>query len=133
MFNKINKSTMKKGFSLIEVLIAVVVIGIGFMAAASMQGMSISSNSNSNYLTSATYLAQDKIEQLRRLAYTDITMVGSPESSIDDMGQSGGIFNRSWTVTPDSPGLMMKTVSVTVTWNERGRSHRLVMTTVING
>jgi type IV pilus assembly protein PilV len=133
MLSKIRKSGQASGFTLLEVLIAVTVIGVGFMAAASMQGTSISGNSRSAFMTAATYLAEDKLEELRNTDYMAITAAGSPENNIDELGNAGGIYSRSWTVVNDSPGLLMKEVTVTVDWVERGVSHTLAITTVIWG
>ena len=133
MLSKMRKTGRESGFTLLEVLIAVMVIGIGFMATASMQGTSVSGNSRSAFMTAATYLAEDKIEELRNTDYMSITVAGSPENNIDELGNAGGIYSRSWTVLNDSPGLLMKTVQVTVNWQERGASHTLTMTTVIWG
>lgn len=133
MLSKMRKSGKASGFTLLEVLIAVMIIGVGFMAAASMQGTSVSGNSRSAYMTAATYLAEDKLEELRNTDYMAITQAGSPENNIDELGAAGGIYSRSWTVVNDSPGLLMKTVAVTVNWNERGASHTLTMYTVIWG
>jgi type IV pilus modification protein PilV len=123
----------RSGFSLIEVLIATVVIGIGFLAAASMQGMSVGGNSKSQLMTAAVYLAEDKIEELRSLDYLDIRSADDPEENLDEHGvsASNGLFDRTWTVTHDSPGVLMKTVDVTVTWSERGVDHNLTITTVV--
>ncbi|MBF0530225.1 MAG: prepilin-type N-terminal cleavage/methylation domain-containing protein [Deltaproteobacteria bacterium] len=121
------------GFNLIEVLIATVIIGVGFMAMASLQATSISGNSRSSYLTEATYLAQDLIEQFRNTTYINISTAGSPQANITEQGNAGGIFTRSWTVVNDSPGIMMKTITVTITWQERGMNNNLVMTSVIIG
>jgi type IV pilus assembly protein PilV len=125
------RHSVRGGFSLLEVLIAVVVVGIGFLAAASMQGTSISHNTKSGYLTSATYLAQDKIEGLRYVPFQFVTTDGSPEVQIDEVGDAGGIFTRSWAVAMDTPGTLMRTVTVTVTWRVRGIIHSLTMTSVI--
>jgi len=121
------------GFSLIEVLIAMTVIGVGFLAVASMQGVSITSNHNSSLMTQATYLAEERIEELRNRSYININATGSPEANIDAQGQpgTGGLFTRTWTVAFDSPGVLMKTITVTVTWRERGLLHNVTMTTII--
>jgi type IV pilus assembly protein PilV len=133
MLPEIRKTRRQSGFTLLEVLIAVLVIGVGFMATASMQGTSVSGNSRSAFMTAATYLAEDKIEELRNTDYMAITAAGSPENDIDELGNAGGIYSRSWTVVNDSPGLLMKTVAVTVNWEERGVNHTLTITTVIWG
>lgn len=125
----------ESGFSLIEVLIAVLVVGIGFMAVASMTGTSISGNNRSSMMTVATYLAEDRLEELRNRDYADVSAVGSPEIGIDEQGNvvPNGLFTRSWVVTNDTPGTLMKTINITITWAERGVNHRLTMTTVIGG
>ncbi|MFH1090486.1 MAG: prepilin-type N-terminal cleavage/methylation domain-containing protein [Pseudomonadota bacterium] len=133
MLVKSYRKVRRGGFSLIEVLVAVIVVGVGFLAAASMQGTSVGGNSRSALLTTATYLAEDKIEELRNRAYIAIDAIGSPENQIDGLGHAGGLFSRSWTVLNDTPGRLMKTISVTVTWQERGAGHRLVMTTIVGG
>ena len=135
LMRKERRNGDRAGFSLLEVLMAVVVVGVGFLAAASMQGTSVGSNNRSAYMTVATYLAEDKIEELRNMNYQLIDAAGSPENGLDELGQvgTGGIFDRSWAVALDSPGVLMKTITVTVTWQERGVNHSLTMTTVIGG
>jgi type IV pilus assembly protein PilV len=121
------------GFSLLEVLVAVAVVGIGFLAAASMQGTSVTGNSKSRYWTYATYLAQDKMEEFRNTNFDDISESGSPETNIDIFGTAGGLFNRSWTINDNTPAVLMKTITVTITWRERGADHSLTMVSVILG
>jgi hypothetical protein len=60
---------------------------------------------------------------------------GSPEANIDEQGRTGtgGIFTRSWAVENDEPAVLMKTLTVTITWVERDVNHKLEMTTVIGG
>ena len=128
---KTSRSRNRSGFSLIEILIAMAVIGIGFLAAATMQGMSISSNTKSRHWTSASYLCQDKFEHFRNVPFEDVTTAGSPEANIDELGNPGGIFTRTWTVAMDTPAALMRTVTVTVSWVEKGVNRSVVMTTVI--
>lgn len=53
------------GFTLIEVLIAMLVIVIGMTGLMAMQLISLRSNSRTRELTEATQLCQDRVEQLR--------------------------------------------------------------------
>ena len=57
----------EKGFNLVEILIAMVILGVAFMGLANMQLSSINSNSNSSQLTRAVILAQDKMEEIKSL------------------------------------------------------------------
>ncbi len=58
------------GFTLIEVLIALVIFAIGMLAVAKMQGESIRGNTFSDLMTVAKTLAEAKMEQLMSVAPT---------------------------------------------------------------
>jgi len=57
--------TKNQGFSLIEVMIAVLVLGVGILAVAKLQSTLMRSGSDANQRTVATSLAQVKIDDLR--------------------------------------------------------------------
>ncbi len=54
-----------KGFGLIEVLVALVIIAIGLLGMAGLQGYSINSSYNAHLRTQATSLAQSIIDRMR--------------------------------------------------------------------
>jgi len=65
-----NINTSKNnGFSLIEVLIAVLVLGIGILAVSKLQTSLIRSGSDANHRSVAANIAQRKIDDLRRFSY----------------------------------------------------------------
>lgn len=51
------RSRMQQGFSLLEVMIAVVVLSVGLLGLAALQGYTIRNNQSANYRTHATNLA----------------------------------------------------------------------------
>ncbi|MFL9582442.1 type IV pilus modification protein PilV [Stenotrophomonas sp. AB1(2024)] len=55
----------QRGFSLLEVLVAVVVLGFGLLGFALLQTMSVRYVQSANYRTQATNLAYDLSEQMR--------------------------------------------------------------------
>ena len=55
----------QQGFSLLEVLIAVLVLGFGLLGFALMQTMNVRFVQSANHRTQATNLAYDLIEQMR--------------------------------------------------------------------
>ncbi|HEY5971111.1 MAG TPA: type IV pilus modification protein PilV [Pseudoxanthomonas sp.] len=54
-----------RGFTLIEVMIAVLVLGIGLLGLAMLQTMSVRFAQSANYRTQATNLAYDMLDQMR--------------------------------------------------------------------
>jgi len=64
---KSRKEGSQQGFSLVEVLVAILLLTVGLLALAKMQTQAVASNSFGNQLTQATFLAQDKLEELRLL------------------------------------------------------------------
>jgi len=69
------------GFSLLEVLVAVVLLAVSFLALAKMQTHAAHSNVFGNQLTEATILAQDKIEALRSLNDRYLAVMGKPQAT----------------------------------------------------
>jgi len=66
---KKNISTADSGFTLIEVLMAMTIFLIGFLAVASMQIAAVNGNTSARMRTSASILAADIVEQLMRCPY----------------------------------------------------------------
>ena len=103
----------KKGFSLLEILIALVLFAVGMLAIGGMQIGSIKGNSFSQEVTQATVLSQDKLEELRKMDFDDSNLSSGHH---DEGVLSGTGFSRTYYVTDTSPTL--KAVTVTVTWTE---------------
>ena len=70
-----------KGLSLIEVLIAVAVLGIGVLAAAALQQSSLSASSSASITREATRFAESELElQKAGVASTCLTTESLPEA-----------------------------------------------------
>ncbi|WP_419175782.1 type IV pilus modification PilV family protein [Desulfosediminicola sp.] len=63
------------GFTLIEVLIAIVVFGVGILSLVSMQVAGIKGNARAERITVASDWGSDQIEQLFSLEYDDPDLV----------------------------------------------------------
>ena len=123
MLNKVKQ----KGFTLLEVIIAMSILSVGLLAVCSMVHMVMNSNSKSKNLTTAVNLAQNKVDDLKITPYASI--VDSTENDLDENGTAGsGIFDRAVSVTTNvAPDY--KTVQVTVSWKTR----QVVLRTIIAG
>lgn len=91
-----------RGFSMVEVMISVVVLGFGLMALAALQTSLIRSSVETKAQTVALQLAKDKLEDLRSFG----TLVGyqavttGADTINDSNGNLGGVdYSRAWTVT----------------------------------
>ena len=106
----------RKGFTLLEVMIAVFLLAVAIMGAASLTTSVIKSNSLSQTLTTATTLAKDKMEEQKAANFTALPTAGSPDYATANgtvqASASGSYYTRTWGVAGTDP----KTITVTVTW-----------------
>jgi len=116
-FRRLSKST--KGFSLIEVMIALIILAVGLLALMTMQIVSIRANAFSSEMTYASMLAQSRFERLRNMDYASIAPTAGPitDEIINADAKTKGI---SYTILRDVddnfPATDMKTITLTVNW-----------------
>ena len=124
------RSTAHKqsGFSLIELLIAMSVMAIGMLAAASMQYSAVRNNTTGNTSTQATMLAKATLEMLKNQGIDSAALaVGDyvDATPVDANGNPGGIYNRNWRIDP--LGTSSRRISVTVEWKKFGNTRRVIV------
>ena len=101
----------QEGFTLIELMIAIVILSVGLLGMATLTGSIVQKNKFSNDLTAATTLAQDKLEDVRANGYASAvsetkTACATPFSE----------YQREVTVSNNTPAAGMKQVTVKVYW-----------------
>ncbi len=119
-----------RGFSLIELLIAMCVMALGMLAAASMQYSAVRNNTTGNTSTQANMLAKATLEMLKGQDIESTALaVGDyvDPSPVDADGNPGGIYNRSWRIDP--LGASTRRISVTVAWTRFGSTRQVTMRT----
>ena len=62
----------RKGFTLIEVLVAVFLVGVAIMGLAQIFTLTVLNNSRSDRMANATYLAQQRIDFLRNMTSLEL-------------------------------------------------------------
>lgn len=74
----ISRRGAQSGVSLIEVLVALVVLGLGFVGYAALQMLGVRTNNESLYRTQAVMMAESMAERMHvnRLAANDVTVNG---------------------------------------------------------
>lgn len=96
------------GFTLIEVMIAVVVLLIGMLGVMGMQYYSITGNTASRELRIATNLSQELVERIKSTPYANIASGADPDVPGIGTAISGGVaFTRTSWVAPDCASLNM--------------------------
>ena len=114
------------GFSLLEVLIAMVILSIGLLGVAAMQLNAISGNAYGARLNGATERIQVKIEALRNLTYDEVV------NEDEEMDEDG--YTRKTTVQDNTPEKGAKTVEIKVSWNDQTgkKNHQIAFRTIIS-
>jgi type IV pilus assembly protein PilV len=125
-----------QGFTMLELLIAIAILAIGLLGLATLQSTSIQGNRDSKEMTTAVFLAEKKMEELKSSPFNAAPLnIGSSTDSNNPMngsGTSGGIFNRSWTIQRYLSSNNMKQVTVSVSWAISGKSHSVSLDTVVS-
>jgi prepilin-type N-terminal cleavage/methylation domain-containing protein len=119
----------RPGLTLIEVMIAVLILSFAVAVFAPLYPISMRMRSKAENITRATTLAQQKIEQVRALPYTSLTysllqsnsvIDASPNSSPYSFTSVDGVASKlpqaTGTLTVSTPATDLKQVDVTVTW-----------------
>ncbi|MDZ4722609.1 MAG: prepilin-type N-terminal cleavage/methylation domain-containing protein [candidate division Zixibacteria bacterium] len=94
----------QRGISILEVMIAMVILGVSLLLLLNMAMVALDGNDWSNRTTIATQLMQEKLEELRATGET-----------LNSSDTAQGI-SRSWTVT-DMGSHLIK-IDVAVTWED---------------
>lgn len=110
----------RRGFSVVELMVALVVLGLGILGLANLFPLGGRMQMRDRMRTSAADLAQQKMEQLRLLSWSDANLdVGThPTVSGETLTlQDEGTYQRYWIVTQGTGTFSdMKQVVVRVTW-----------------
>jgi prepilin-type N-terminal cleavage/methylation domain-containing protein len=118
-------SNTNRGFSLIEVMIAMAIFSIGILAVGSMQLSTTKNNTTGNIMTGATMLARQKIEELKNLDRSDLDTA--------DGNDTVGIYRRDWVTDPVPGSSIAYKLIVTVRWTRRGPERQVVFQSITRG
>jgi prepilin-type N-terminal cleavage/methylation domain-containing protein len=113
----------EQGVTLLETLVALTVIAIGVVAVARVFPAITGSQLQAKMLTTGTYYAREKVEELMALPWTDAALTDGRHpagTATEDMG-SNNQWHRFYNVTTLTGALSdLKRVTVTVGWQFQG-------------
>jgi type IV pilus assembly protein PilV len=119
----------ERGFTLIEVLIAMMIMTIGMLGVVAMQKSAYSASGFSRRATEAAVLGEDKPEQLRTLPITTV-VDGSDRGDSAGVPDDDGPFDRTWTL--ENPTAVLAIITIAVTWSEGDGDHTITFRTLRN-
>ena len=146
----------ERGFTLVELMVAIVVFSIGLLALSSMQVGAIKCNSTANGITEGATWAESQVERLIVLAYDDPELTDTDgdgtnqDADNDGDDDDGGNFGLDdddtatadnfvtqedytvfWNVAENVIINDTKAVNIIVTWTELGAQKRVTIYRVV--
>lgn len=111
------------GFTLIEVLVAMAVFGIGILGFLALQTATITTRVHDQFMTTATDLSISKLNQLM------LTESSARTSGEGEVTSNGMQYTQNWNVGSDANGLT--TLAVTTSWNQKDEADQVTLSTVL--
>ena len=97
------------GISLVELMVVLVIVGIGVLSLSAVQTRSSTDVYSTGRQTRALQLAQTRMELARGAGFA---------LAVSDTGSADGF---QWQSVVDSAGIGLRRVRVSVTWRDQGR------------
>lgn len=120
------RRTMKKGFTLLEVLISLIILVVGVIAIIWAFSSGIFASTDVENVDLALNIAQANMETIKDKAFADIDTDIEISSLVSNQGFS------DFTVTGDvAEGNNPMQVDVTVAWNVKGGQTNVTLTTLV--
>ncbi len=105
------------GFTLMEVLVAMVILTVGLLGTAALITGIINSNKLGNRISTATTCAQDMMEDIKGLGYSGMPTANTTSTEPYNSITNYSLYKRVTFTDVGNPAAGMKTVTVTVFWD----------------
>jgi prepilin-type N-terminal cleavage/methylation domain-containing protein len=117
--------TDANGFTMIEVIVAALILTVGVLGTAAALGGVIQGNGKSREMIGAVHLAKDKMEDIRWQGYPGTPAVDTQAVENYNTISGFGSYKRLATIDVDNPTAGMKFVTVKVSWKGDKSSYEL--------
>ena len=128
---KQGSQSREAGFTLLEVIAAIAILCFGLLAVASMQTGAIQGNYTARIQTEGTTWAQDRMERLLALPYSDTRLNDTASAYVTDPfspAQPG--YTIDYRVDDNTPTTGAKLIHVRISWQDKGASRTNTLTCV---
>ena len=113
-----------RGFTLLEVMIAIGILGIAMVMVIGLRNRAIDLNGYARDLTTASFLAESKISEWELKGFPD------PQEAAGDFGKQDPDFRWRVVIAP-TPFDDLRELQVAITWRRGVREERLDLTTYL--
>jgi len=114
----------QRGLTLIEVMIALVLLAVGLLALAAMQLQALQGGRKGQVDTYATTLAQDRMERLQRMRWTSMAPTAGFTAPLTmSHPVSGQDYQLDWRIT-DVVATWTREINVRIRWATPNRPNR---------
>jgi len=119
----------RQGLTLVEVVIAMGLVSLALLALSGLATVSWKGAATGRHLTTATVLAQEKLEALTLAGYNPTILskveIDEPYESLPDFP----LYSRVSTIEPSNPIVGLQTLTVRVSWADD--SHAVSFSTLL--
>jgi prepilin-type N-terminal cleavage/methylation domain-containing protein len=123
------------GFTLVEIMIALSLLGLGLLSLAAMQLTAMQYNARGRHMTKAAAVAEARMELLMRSRWTDIAPTAWTTPVVVNEAVQGATNNAeqaysvSWQIANVDPG-RTRSIDVRVQWTERSRNRQYALSSL---
>lgn len=121
------KKNRSAGFSLIEVMIAMAVLGIGLLSAAQMVPLAMAGVTQARVRTNAVQAAQERLDNLMSSDFDAAALAAGTYT------ETVGNYTLTWTITDNNPVPASKRIELSASWDTVTGTQSTFFTTYVSG
>jgi prepilin-type N-terminal cleavage/methylation domain-containing protein len=125
LLNRAARLHRKDGFSLLEVMFALVFLGIGLLGVAGMIPLATHQIVAAKAVSDGVAVGQTQMEALRTADF------GSPSLAAGTYAAVSGKYGLSWTILDNVPVSGSKRINMTVSWTTTSGTETTQMSTLV--